>query len=89
MLQFKKSVLEFQFENSIVKLRFPTMKELNSFRKSQKEKSKDEEEDIAPLMEFLVSLGMQEEIANQLEPWMFKQIIDELMKDRGDLTKKN
>jgi hypothetical protein len=87
MLSFKKSVLEFSFENSLVQIRFPTMKELNDFRKKSKSFEKDEEE-TSHVIDFVISLGLPQAIADQIEVWMFKEIIDILMKDPNELNKK-
>lgn len=87
MLSFKKSVLEFEFDGSMVKVRFPTMKELNEFRKKAKLFEKDEEE-TSHVVDFVISLGLPQAIADQIEVWMFKEIIDTLMKDPKELGKK-
>jgi len=74
MLEFKSSVLQFKFNGVDCEIKFPTIKALKQFRDDSKKAGEDEAADKT--IEFLVGLGLQQEIAEALEVDHLKKIIE-------------
>ncbi len=75
MLEFKSRVLQFKFNETECKVKFPTIKALKEFRDESKGA---QEESIDKTIDFLCKLGLQKEVAEALEVEHLKQIIDTL-----------
>lgn len=81
-MKIKRSVFKFEVYGKKVSLRAPVLKELIE-HEAQINSGKNE---LAIMMEFLQSLGMEEELVNELEPAHMVQIIEAISK--GDAEKK-
>lgn len=78
MLEFKKRVLEFKFDDKDCKLKYPTVLQVKEFSK----KSVDGEDNLEVTLDFLVSLGLEKEIAECLEIDHLRQIIEHLTEQK-------
>lgn len=70
--------MQFKFNSTECNVKFPNIKALKEFREKTKG---SEEESLELTIDFLVSLGLQKEVAEALEVEHLKQIIDSLAGD--------
>ena len=75
MLELKKSVLELKIDGKEFSVKFPTIKAVRSLQESSKESA---EGDLAPTLNFLASLGLPVEVAEELEPSHLQMIVETL-----------
>lgn len=75
MLEFKKSVLELKIDGIEYTMKFPTIKAVRSLQESSKGSV---EGDLKPTLDFLASLGLPVEVAEELEPSHLQAIVETL-----------
>ena len=75
MKEFKRRVLNIKFDGESYELRFPSNRVLNDFVKAEKDKPEDEA--LEGLIRFLDGLGLPEDIAWDMEPYMLGEIMEE------------
>lgn len=75
MLEFKKRVLELNLYGEEIKINYPTVKKYQEFLGAIK-KGKKEELDLT--VDFLVSLGLDKNKVEEMEPSHFHVILEEL-----------
>jgi hypothetical protein len=74
MLDFKDEVLQFKYNGEVYELNFPKVKDLKKFQKDYKEN----EESIDVMIDFLVDLGGEREVIENLSAKALKAISEKL-----------
>lgn len=72
MLEFKKRVLEFKFNDEIYTVKYPTVKQINELEKRTKDENNEQAE---VMLDFLEDLGLKKSIAHEMEYEMIQKII--------------
>ena len=73
-MEFKRTELELTIYGQKCKLRFPVMREFREF--SKKAANASEQDSLDLTKDFLCSLGMSEQLFEELEPDHMRQIIE-------------
>lgn len=77
-MEFKSRVLKFSFNGEMCSLNYPTVIKMKMYTDSLNGSS----DSITPTLDFLVSLGLKKEIAEQLELEHLNKIIETLTDDK-------
>ena len=75
MLEFKKRVLKFSFDGKEQELKYPTVKKIKELQVLQK----NEKDEVVVLEEFLIGLGLDQEVFGELEVDHMNKIVDTLI----------
>jgi len=74
MLEFKSRKLEIKFDDELHRLNYPTVKEIQLYNESfDKEENK-----VKMICDFVVSLGLKQEVCDKLEMHHLEAILKEL-----------
>jgi hypothetical protein len=77
MLNLESNKLVFTFNGAEKNLRFPTVREWDSYAKKAKDGVS-----VSDIVDFLVSLGLDEKSANDLEPGHLELILEAISKPK-------
>lgn len=80
MLEFESRNLVFKYDGKECRLRFPSAKDWGEYQSKVAEIKDDSASTINAGIDFFVTLGLEKEVAEKLEPFQMEKIIDELSK---------
>ena len=74
MIEFNSRKLEFKFDGEINRIDYPTVRQIQAYNKS----FKDNTDEIKVICDFLISLGLKEDVCDKLEIRHLETILKEL-----------
>lgn len=81
MLEFIDKKLKFKFKGEQYEIDYPMVKSVNTYRKELKKKGADE---VECTINFLVDLGAEREVIENLRIAQLTQLTDELIKESNE-----